>query len=312
MKKLILALAFLCTPALNAQTITQQPTSQSVTVGQTATFSVTVSGGPCRSFFNFRGVGAVSHYGPFLSTDSYSLPNVTLAMNGWTVQVQLYGCAGGPLTLNSNTVTLTVTPPITLQSIVIITPSPLIGIGQTDLLTVMGNYSDGSTQNLTSTAAWTSDTPAVASVSGGTVLGVSAGITNINAAVGGFTAITGITVEPILNVTFLPSNEDGTPPPASLVVSQIVTNPDGTMTATPVLQLPDPGGATSLPLLYSPTLLYQAAFFLNQVPVGQAVVFSPTLMTLVMPKIQSMSFSVVLCVTSCPVGAVKNMSWSAQ
>lgn len=307
MKKLLLALLFPL--ALFGQSITTQPTNQIVTVGQTATFMLTVSGGPCRSVFIVNGAG---HYGPFASTISYSLPNVTLPMSGWKVQVELYGCTGGTAALNSNAVTLTVIPVVTLQSLAIATPQPIIGIGQTDSLTVNGVYSDGTTKDLTSTAAWTSSDATIASVSSGAALGVASGSATVTVAMGTISAFTTITVEPVLSVTFLPSNEDGTVPAAILVINQIVANADGTFTSTPVLQLPDPSGATTLPMLYSPTLLYSAAFFLNNTAVGQPLTFSPTLMTLVMPKVKQESLAVVLCVTTCPVGAVKSMSWTAN
>jgi hypothetical protein len=312
MKPLLFILALLFATSLRAQAITSQPTNQTVTVGQTATFTLTVSGGPCRSFLVFSGLGLANKYGPYASTISFSLPAVTLAMNNGTVQFQLYSCTGGGSTLNSNVVTLTVTPVVTLNSVAITTPAPIIGVGQTDVLTLMGSYSDGSSQNLTSTAAWVATTPLVASVSVGTVLGVAPGSGIISATVGTFSTSTTITVEPSVQITFLPSNEDGSANTASLVVSQVVLNADGTVTATPVLQLPDVLGDTTLPLLYSPTLLYSVAFFLNNVPVGQPLVFSPVLMAAVMPSIKSMSYSVVLCVTSCTAGAAKSMSWAAN
>jgi hypothetical protein len=307
MKRLLFLL--LWAGPLLGQTITTQPVSQTVQVGAVATFTVTASAGPCRSFWLINGAG---HYGSVASTISYSLPPATLAMNGWQIQVELYGCAGGGANLNSNTVTLTVTPSVTLSSIAITTPSPIIGIGQTDSLTATGSYSDGSTQNLTSAATWASSAATIASASGGTVLGLTLGTTNVTATVGSLSASTTVTVEPSLGITFTPTNEDGTIPVAQLVVNQIVLNSDGTQTATPVLTLPDPGGATSSSLLYNPAVLYDAIFFLNNQSVGQPLVFSPVLMSVMMPKIKSMSYSVVLCVSTCPAGAIKSMSFVAQ
>jgi hypothetical protein len=310
MRKLLAILAFLaCAAAARGQTISVQPVSQAVQVGAIPTFTVAVTLGPCRSYWTIGGVG---HYGSLASTVSYSLPPATLAMNGWTVQVQMYACSGGSVDLTSNIVTLTVTPAITLTSLAIPTTAPIIGIGQPDLLTAIGTYSDGSTQNLTLTSTWTSSAPTVASIANGSVLGLALGSTSITASTGDFTASTGLTVEPSLGVTFTPSNEDGSAPAASLVISQIVTNADSTTTSTPVLTLPDPTGATSGSLLYNSALLYSATFFLNQNPVGQPLVFSPTLMTAVQPAIKSESLVVVLCVTSCAAGAVKSMSWSSQ
>src|SRR5882762_5199275 len=87
--------------------ITSQPASQTVTAGQSATFTVTVANGPCRSYWFINGAG---YYGAFASTISYTIPNATLAMNGWKVYVNLYGCGTAGANLgNSQTAVLTVT-----------------------------------------------------------------------------------------------------------------------------------------------------------------------------------------------------------
>jgi hypothetical protein len=59
-------------------------------------------------------------------------------MNGWTVQVGLYSCASGGSGFYSNKVTLTVRPVVTPTSLAIATAQTIVGIGQTDLLTVAG------------------------------------------------------------------------------------------------------------------------------------------------------------------------------
>ena len=103
-----------------APIITQQPQSQTVQIGQSAIFSVVVSNGPCRSIWYINGTG---HYGAFASTISYTIPNTTSAMNGWTVVVKLYSCGSTGATLgNSQTAILTVTsatgaPTVTTQPV---------------------------------------------------------------------------------------------------------------------------------------------------------------------------------------------------
>ena len=95
--------------SVSAQTpaITTQPANQTVTVGQSATFTAVVSNGPCRSLWYINGQG---YYGSFSSTISYTIPNTTLAMNGWTVAVNLYDCGSTGANLgNSQTGILTVT-----------------------------------------------------------------------------------------------------------------------------------------------------------------------------------------------------------
>jgi hypothetical protein len=112
----LLPLFLLFLAPIQAQTITTQPANQSVQVGATATFSISFTGGPCRSIFYFSGVIG-NHYGAYgPSPITYSVPNVTAAMNGTTVSVNLYGCTGSPADTNSTTATLTVgaPPPISL------------------------------------------------------------------------------------------------------------------------------------------------------------------------------------------------------
>ena len=96
------------TSSAHAQTITQQPTSQTVQVGHTAVFSVGFSRGPCRSYWYTGAIG--NHYGAYSTSPiSFSIPNATSAMNGTTVQVQLYGCTGGSANVTSSIARLTVT-----------------------------------------------------------------------------------------------------------------------------------------------------------------------------------------------------------
>ena len=107
----VVALVFsiLSVRTASAQTpaITTQPTNQTVSTGQTATFSVALSNGPCRSFWYINGAG---YYGAYASTILYSIPNTTAAMNGWKVYVSLYDCGSSGASIgNSQSATLTVT-----------------------------------------------------------------------------------------------------------------------------------------------------------------------------------------------------------
>lgn len=101
--------------------------------------------------------------------------------------------------------TLTVTPAI-VESIAI-TPSPatvVIGIvGSTTQLTATGTYSDGTTQNVTTVANWTSDTLSVATVgpTTGLATGVSLGSADISAAIGSVVATAPLSV--VTNAWFL-------------------------------------------------------------------------------------------------------------
>ncbi len=74
-------------------------------------------------------------------------------------------------------------PPPTLNSIAVTPVNPSIPTGATQQFTATGNYSDGSTQNLTSQVTWTSSSTSVATInSAGLASGVAPGTTTITAA----------------------------------------------------------------------------------------------------------------------------------
>ena len=94
------------------------------------------------------------------------------------------------------TTTLTVAPPV-LVSIAVAPANPSIIAANTQQFSAAGTYSDGSTQDLTSTAIWSSLSPGVATIApGGLATGVAAGTAGINATVGGVTGSTTLTVTP--------------------------------------------------------------------------------------------------------------------
>jgi N-acetylneuraminic acid mutarotase len=91
----------------------------------------------------------------------------------------------------SGTATLTVTPAV-IQSLAI-SPNPATtGVGVNTVLTATGTYSDGTTADVTNSASWSSNTPAVATVvpTTGIFTGVSMGSTTITATLGSFSATT--------------------------------------------------------------------------------------------------------------------------
>ena len=73
----------------------------------------------------------------------------------------------------------------TLVSISVTPPSPSIWVGSTQQYAAIGTYSDGSTQNLTGSATWSSSNTAVATINGaGLATGVAAGSSTITATSG--------------------------------------------------------------------------------------------------------------------------------
>jgi Immunoglobulin domain len=120
----------------SAQTpaITTQPANQTVTAGHAATFKVVVANGPCRSFWYINGAG---YYGSTASTISYTIPNTTSVMNGWTVVVNLYDCGSpGAYLGNSQTAILTVNSATVAPTITTQPANRTVGAGQTATFTV--------------------------------------------------------------------------------------------------------------------------------------------------------------------------------
>src|SRR5262249_40437806 len=90
--------------------------------------------------------------------------------------------------ITSNSFALAVTA-ASLLSITINAPNSSIAKGTTDQFIATGTYSDGSTQNLTGSVAWTSSSPAAATIAaGGLLTGVAVGSSNITATQGGITS----------------------------------------------------------------------------------------------------------------------------
>ncbi|MFT3836836.1 MAG: Ig-like domain-containing protein [Myxococcaceae bacterium] len=82
----------------------------------------------------------------------------------------------------------------TLTSIELSPPSATLAVNTNFQLTAFGHFSDGSTQDITASASWTSSAGSIASCSGGLVLGLSGGTATITASMGGQQAAALITV----------------------------------------------------------------------------------------------------------------------
>lgn len=103
---------------------------------------------------------------------------------------------------------VTVTPPV-LQRLDVTAPSASLAVGRTQQLTATGVYSDGSTQNLTSTATWTPSTGPVLRVSSaGVMTAVGVGTTNATATVGLVSGSSSLSVTPAVldAITIAPVN----------------------------------------------------------------------------------------------------------
>jgi Bacterial Ig-like domain (group 2) len=83
----------------------------------------------------------------------------------------------------------------TLKSLVVTPANPAVIKNATQQFTATGTFSDGSTQNLTSSVVWSSATPSVATIaSTGLATAISAGSSIIQAASGSITGTTSLTV----------------------------------------------------------------------------------------------------------------------
>ena len=98
--------------------------------------------------------------------------------------------------IHSNAISLTVLP-AALQSITVTPAIPSIAAGTTKQFTATGTYSDGSTQDISASVIWKSDTPAVAVIStSGLATSIAIGSANISAISGSVSGSTSLTVVP--------------------------------------------------------------------------------------------------------------------
>jgi galactose oxidase-like protein/Big-like domain-containing protein len=126
----------------------------------------------------------------------------------------------------SATATVTVTPTLTLTSLAVTPTNPSIVTGGTQQFTATGTFSDGSTQNLTTSVTWASSITAVATISNttgsqGRATGVGTGSTTISATSG---SVSGSTVLSVTGsggggpITFVQANASTDNAAASTIV----------------------------------------------------------------------------------------------
>jgi len=162
-----------------APSINSQPASQTVTVGQAATFTVIATGTAPFSYQWQKNGTAISG----ATSSSYTTPPTTAADNGAKFQVVITNSAGS---MTSVVATLTVSPDVVLQSIAVTPANPSISQSQTQQFTATGTYSDNSTKNITTSVTWASSNAGVATIgtSSGLATSVTAGTAKITATLG--------------------------------------------------------------------------------------------------------------------------------
>lgn len=133
----------------------------------------------------------------------------TIASNGLATcltagQTTITATAGSVLGFTTLTVN-----PATLSSITVNPTNPTIAAGMQQQFTATGTFSDGSQQDVTNSASWTSSLTAVATIApSGLATAVVAGQTTITAASGAINGSTTLTVSPavLVSITVNPSN----------------------------------------------------------------------------------------------------------
>ena len=183
-------------------TISASPASLSVPQGNqgTSTITTTVSGG-FNSAISLSNSGMPS--GTTVSFNPSTIPAPGSGSSTMTITVGSSTATGTyPITVTGNgggtqqttTVTLTVTAPV-LVSIAVTPVNPSIAAGRQQQFTATGTYSDGSHQDLTASAAWTSSAPAVATINSiGLASALTVGSTTIQATSGSINGSTVLTV----------------------------------------------------------------------------------------------------------------------
>jgi uncharacterized repeat protein (TIGR01451 family) len=121
------------------------------------------------------------------------ITGVPTAVGTTTFSVQVNDSANH---VQTRTLSLVVTPEgVTLQSIIVEPANSTVAIKGIQPFLAIGNYSDGSSQNLSAAVTWSSATAAVATINAaGVATGVGAGTSTITATLGNINGSTGLTV----------------------------------------------------------------------------------------------------------------------
>ncbi len=175
----------LAVTAASLRSITVAPASTSIAVSTTQQFVATghFSNGDAQDLTQ---QATWTSSTPATATVTAGLARA-VAAGSTTISASLGGITG--------TATLSVTSH-TLQSIQVTPASPQVPAGLTVTLAATGTFSDGTTQDLTAQAAWTSSASAIATVAAtGVVTGVAVGSATITATFSGVSGSTPVTVD---------------------------------------------------------------------------------------------------------------------
>ncbi len=176
------------TVTLIATTTVVTPSSDTISAGQSAMFTATVSssnGTPPDGSIQFLVNG--SNYGsPVALSGSTATELIAEPKGTYTIAAKYTGDANYAATLPAGETTGTlIVNPAGLVSIAVAPAGPSIALGLTESFTATGTYTDNSTQNLTSQVTWLSSNIAVATINAsGLATTLSTGTTEITATLG--------------------------------------------------------------------------------------------------------------------------------
>ncbi len=145
------------TPVATPLAITTQPTSRSVTAGQTASFSVATTGTAPITYQWMKNGAAIGR----ANSSNYSTPVTTIADNGTHFTVKVSNSAG---TVTSNTATLAVTAPVVAPSI---SAQP---VGRTVVAGQTSSFSVTAAGTATLTYQWTKNRVAISGANAATYI----------------------------------------------------------------------------------------------------------------------------------------------
>ncbi|MBK1889044.1 Ig-like domain-containing protein [Undibacterium sp. 14-3-2] len=176
-------------PAATLTSIAVTPAAATIAIAATQTFvaTATYSDG---SLVDISNIAVWSSANPAVAT---VLPGgISSGVSGGSSVIA--ASLGG----KSGSATLTVTPAITLTGINITPINPTGLVGSLQQFNAIGNYSNGTTSNITATATWLSSVTSVATIlPSGQASALAAGVTNISATQGGNSAMTSYTVNAV-------------------------------------------------------------------------------------------------------------------
>ncbi len=190
------------------QSISLDPLNPKIAMGTSLQFAATgnYSDGSTYDLTNFATWGSSAASVATISNAAGSNGLATPVSAGTTTITAASGAIAGSTTLTVTTATL--------KSISVTPANPQIALKTTFQFTAIGTFSDGSTQDLTNTATWSSSVITVATVSNGAktkglATSVGAGQTVVTATFGGVSGSTTLTVfnASLVSITVTPANQ---------------------------------------------------------------------------------------------------------